>query len=618
VRNNLMVAILASAISAALLAGCGRKEEAPPASTQAPVEAAPAAAPDERTYELRKRLTDSTAQQEDWVPELIAMPEDDIGDSLRRAEQAVRAGRLEQGENNALSIYLSVLETAPDNAEAIAGVDRIVEQLVQRGEQALVQGRFNEASRLAQVVARLRPEDPAVVAFRTKVDAGREVATMLAEAQRLAEAGRIVAPEGGNAAAIYRDILRSDPNNAAATQGLAKLEADLLAAATAAAQAGNYTEADRVLAEAGRVRPGSQAVQNASTQIVELRQGRSGDLARQVGDAIDAGRLDDATALLAQLEQASAQAGEIDDLRSRIDSARNYASMRPGQVLSDTLRSGGRGPELVVIPMGSFQMGSPDNEADRKSNEGPRRTVTIRRGFAMARNETTVAEFRAFVQATGYTPTSRQSGSSTIYDEKSGSMADKRGVSWEQDHAGERAGPNLPVIHVSWNDAQAYAQWLANQTGKGYRLPSEAEYEYVLRAGTQTRYPWGDGNPPRVVGNLTGDRDRSASRRNWVNAFPDYADGHWGPAPVRSYEPNRWGLFDVGSNVSEWVEDCWHENYQRAPNDGSAWVNPGCTSRVLRGASWASAPDQVRSAFRLTAGPTTTNPRLGFRVARDL
>jgi formylglycine-generating enzyme required for sulfatase activity len=121
-----------------------------------------------------------------------------------------------------------------------------------------------------------------------------------------------------------------------------------------------------------------------------------------------------------------------------------------------------------------------------------------------------------------------------------------------------------------------------------------------------------------VVGNLTGERDRSASGRNWVNAFDNYGDGFWGNAPVGSFETNRFGLHDMGGNVSEWVEDCWHENYQRAPSDGSAWVNEGCNRRVIRGASWASAPDQARSAFRLTAGEGTTNARLGFRVARDL
>ena len=124
--------------------------------------------------------------------------------------------------------------------------------------------------------------------------------------------------------------------------------------------------------------------------------------------------------------------------------------------------------------------------------------------------------------------------------------------------------------------------------------------------------------PETYVGNLTGDGDRSATRRTWVNAFKSYSDGYWGPAPVGQFEPNAFGLLDMIGNVSEWTEDCWHDSYRRAPIDGTAWVNPGCNRRVIRGASWASAPDQVRSAFRLNASPDTTNGRLGFRVARDL
>lgn len=626
-RSKVMVAVLASAISAALMSGCGGKDEAPVPEaphiqpTEAPAseaEPAQASSESERTYELRKRLMDSTAQQEEWVPELIATPIDSVEGMLKRAEQSMQAGRVDTGDDNALTIYLSILETDPENAAAKAGVDTVAAELVTRGEQALAQSRYTEASRIAQVVTRLRPDDEDVKRFKAKVDSGREAALMLAEAQRLAAAGQIVSPEGNNAAAIFRDVLRTHPDNAAAREGLDALEAGLIARATAAAEAGNYTESDRLLAEAGRVQPGSQAVQNASTRVVELRQRRADQLVQQVGAAIDDGRLDEASSLLTQLEQVSAQAQGLEELRARIDSARNYASLRPGQALTDPLASGGSGPELVVIPLGSFRMGSPDDEPDRKSNEGPQRKVTIDRGFAMARNETTVAEFRSFVRASGYTPSSLRLGTSTVYDEKSGSMADKRGVTWEDDHAGSRAAGNLPVVHVSWTDAQAYADWVARETGKRYRLPSEAEFEYVLRAGSQARYPWGDGNPNRVVGNLTGDKDRSASRRNWVNAFPDYNDGHWGPAPVRTFEPNRWGVYDIIGNVSEWVEDCWHENYQRAPATGSAWVNPGCSSRVLRGASWASAPDQVRVAFRLTAGVSTTNPRLGFRVVRDL
>ena len=164
----------------------------------------------------------------------------------------------------------------------------------------------------------------------------------------------------------------------------------------------------------------------------------------------------------------------------------------------------------------------------------------------------------------------------------------------------------------------AICSLLAAETGLPYRLPSEAEFEYALRAGSTTAYPWGEESPPALVENLTGAGDQSPTRRSWANAFAGYADGYWGPAPVAKFQSNPFGINDMNGNVSEWVEDCWHDNYNRAPRDGSAWVNPGCKQRVIRGASWASSPVQARSAFRLGASSDTTNARVGFRVARDL
>lgn len=627
-RYKLIKSLLSAAIVATLVSACGGGD-APPASEgtaatgEVPADAAATPAAEDaheqqRQRELRRRLMDSTTQQDEWVPELVASPGESTADVLRRAGEARAAGRIDQGENNALALYLSVLEKEPTNAEANTAVDELVSELVARGEQTFTQGRFNEATRLSQVALRARPNDPAVQAFRAKVEAGREVAMLLAEAQRLAAAGRAVSQDGDNALGIYRDILRTDPNNQAAQQGIAKLESDLIAQATSAAEGGNYDEAQRLLGDAGRVNPGSQAVQNAGTRIVELRGNRTAPLMAEANSAIEAKQFDRAAQLIQQIEQVSAQAQGIDELRTRLDNARSYATLKPGQTIVDNLSAGGRGPEVVVVPLGSFTMGSPDSERDRKANEGPTRTVTLTKAFAIARNEITVDQFRAFVKAAGYTPTSTRNGRSTIYDERSGAMVERQGATWESDHSGNAAQGNLPVVHVGWNDAKAYADWLSAQTGRRYRLPSEAEFEYVLRAGTNSVYPWGDGNPPRVLANLTGERDRSASGRNWVNAFDNYGDGYWGAAPVGSFEANRFGLHDLAGNVSEWVEDCWHENYQRAPTDGSAWVNEGCNRRVIRGASWASAPDQARSAFRLTAGPGTTNARLGFRVVREL
>jgi formylglycine-generating enzyme required for sulfatase activity len=174
------------------------------------------------------------------------------------------------------------------------------------------------------------------------------------------------------------------------------------------------------------------------------------------------------------------------------------------------------------------------------------------------------------------------------------------------------------VVHVSARDADAYAKWLSDRSGQHYRVAGEAEFEYVLRGGSRTRYPWGDGAPPKGIGNFTGALDRSPSGREWANAFPHYGDGYWGPAPVGRFAPNPFGLHDLDGNVSEWVADCWHDSYRRAPANGGAWVNPGCRTRVVRGGAWASSPEQTRSAWRAPVGLETTNARIGFRVVRDL
>jgi formylglycine-generating enzyme required for sulfatase activity len=288
-------------------------------------------------------------------------------------------------------------------------------------------------------------------------------------------------------------------------------------------------------------------------------------------------------------------------------------------VFSDELQGLNRqGPAMVVMPAGNFMMGSPDNEADRASNEGPRHRVTIDRGFAMGRTEVSVGQFSIFIDDTGYRTDAERAGSSRVYDPRSGRMDRQNRITWRHDYVGDRADDDLPVVHVSWNDAQAYVIWLRERTGRSYRLPSEAEFEYALRAGSQTPYWWGDGSPGSVVENLTGDGDSSPTGARWNVAFRRYSDGFWGPAPVGSFEPNPFGLHDMSGNVMEWTEDCWHDSFVRAPGDGSAWVNPGCNRRVIRGGSWSSTPAMSRSAFRLSSADDSTDMRVGFRIARDL
>ena len=230
----------------------------------------------------------------------------------------------------------------------------------------------------------------------------------------------------------------------------------------------------------------------------------------------------------------------------------------------------------------------------------------------------TVDEFRRFVEDTGYLTDAEQGDGSTIYNVLAGNLKDEDDISWRNDFQGQQADGNAPVVHVSWNDAMAYAAWLAEVTGEAYRLPSESEFEYSLRAGSTTAYWWGRAAPRDEVENLTGEEDRMAGRWEWPDPFERYGDDHWGPAPVRSFEPNPFGLYDAGGNVMEWVQDCYASTLEGIPQNGAPRTgNDGC-NRVLKGGSWATPPAMTRSAQRTSARANRSTSLVGFRVARDL
>ena len=239
-------------------------------------------------------------------------------------------------------------------------------------------------------------------------------------------------------------------------------------------------------------------------------------------------------------------------------------------------------PEMVVVPSGTYRMGSPADEAERDADEGPVRGVTIGEPFAVGRYEVTIAQWDACYRAGG--------------------------CSHRPDDQGWGRG-SRPVVDVSWDDAQEYVRWLSGQTGRAYRLPSEAEWEYVARAGTTTRFWWGD-----EIG------------RNRANC--DGCGSAWDArqtAPVGSFSANAFGLHDVHGNAWEWVQDCRNRNnYVGAPIDGSAHEWSGCDARGIRGGSWQSGtiPRYLRSANR---GQHTADSRsflgvasVGFRVVRSL
>lgn len=271
------------------------------------------------------------------------------------------------------------------------------------------------------------------------------------------------------------------------------------------------------------------------------------------------------TAIIAQVMPASTQTAPHPPMQGQ--------TLKPKDRFKDCANC----PEVVVVPAGSFTMGSPANESERSAEEGPQHLVTIARPFAVGRFGVTFDEWDACVAeggCNGYKPSDEGWG------------------------RGRR-----PVINVSWDDAQAYVSWLSKKTGKSYRLLSGAEYEYAMRAGTQTVYPWGNS-----VG--TNNANCHACGSQWDAKQT---------APVGSFAANEFGLYDMVGNVREWTEDCYHETYSGAPPDGSAWVKDGnCYHRVVRGGSFLLAPAFLRSASRYWFASDYRLRYLGFRVARAL
>ena len=236
----------------------------------------------------------------------------------------------------------------------------------------------------------------------------------------------------------------------------------------------------------------------------------------------------------------------------------------------DVIKDCAECPELVVVPAGSYAMGSEEGD----QSEQPRHRVNIDRPFAIGRYEVTLAQWKACVDDGG-----------CKY------MPDKDGMA-----------PHKPVFNVSWVDAQQYVDWLSKKTGKDYRLPSEAEWEYAARAGTSTSYWWGDS-----IG--TG------------NANCNKCGGEWdrvAPAEVDAHAPNPFGIYGMNGGVWEWSSDCWFDDHKGAPADGSVRDKPNCRSRVLRGGSWRNDASYARSASRFTYDHDVRYVLNGFRVARSV
>ena len=552
------------------------------------------------------------------LPEQLGDDTESVRLLLERATKSLHAGRLVGAKDSAAALFMQALKEQPDSRSATQGLLDVRARLVATADQDIASGDDRAAGEMLEALRTLPNAAAEIAQLETNLQTMLKVRPMLAQAATLLQQGKAVEPRGGNALDLYRQVQQLDPTNAVAEQGLFEVQHVVLDRALAAVAQNNFADADQALAQAQAIRPGSQQMRDTRERIDDMREQRALGVLAQARSALDAGNVTLARDLAEQARGISPTLSGLAEFAGRLTDARLYASFRPGQVFADRFVDlAGRAPSLVVIPTGSFRMGAAD-AGEGRSAQVPQHTVTIAKGFALGRSSVTVGEFRQFVRASNYVPDSIKLEGASVYDERSGALRDDKRASWQSDYAGGKAADDLPVVNVSWNDAAAYARWLAARTGKPYRLPSEAEFEYALRAGTTTRYWWGSSTPDARVENLTGSGDRSPNGRRWSHAFRGYKDGYWGPAPVMSFAPNPFGLYDINGNVSEWVADCWHDNYVRAPDDGTAWLNPGCVGHVIRGGSWGSSPDQVDSAYRQGADGNVRSARVGFRVARDL
>ena len=232
--------------------------------------------------------------------------------------------------------------------------------------------------------------------------------------------------------------------------------------------------------------------------------------------------------------------------------------------------------EMMAIPAGTFRMG--DLSGDGYDSEKPVHSVTVP-AFNMGRYEVTVGQFRRFVEATGYRTEAERNtdGNQGCTVSTGGGWESTAGTSWR--NPGFSVGDNHPVVCVSWNDAEAFVKWLNGKAGGDFRLPTEAEWEYAVRAGSSTKYHFGN-NESQLC--RYGNHADSGTDFGWKNESCSDGVGKR-TAEVGRYQPNSFGLYDMHGNVSEWVEDCWNDSYAGAPSDGRAWTQGDCSQRVIRG-----------------------------------
>ena len=477
---------------------------------------------------------------------------------LNEAEEFLEASR----GSNAWAKYERVLELQPANEVAKAGKVRVIESYMDSFGEALERQQFNNADDYLATIRELQPDSPALANMEQSLDlaigsredslaVGSEMTRLLREAEEDMEALRLTTPPGNNAWEKYQRVSELEPANQDAIAGKARVIGSYMDLFGEALERQQFNNADGYLATIRELQPDSPMLRDGEQRLEEARQ-----------------------------EWIERIAGE-----------------------------------MVPITGGTFHMGNLKDDGvirDEGKDEEPPHPVTVP-DFKLGKYEVTIVQFRNFVQATGY-KTNAETGAGgnpgcKIYITNGFQWT--AGSSWK--NPGYAIEDNQPVVCVGWNDVQAFITWLSAQTGETFRLPSEAEWEYAVRAETTTLYHFG--NDERELCSYANHADNNTDFRQRNETCSDGVGER--AAVVGKYEPNSYDLYDMHGNVYEWVQDCYNKTYNGAPSNGSAWTNGNCNQRVIRGGSYRNNPLRLRSANRHNRKLSDIYYDLGFRLAQD-
>ena len=484
----------------------------------------------------------------------LSPEEAEVARLLATAEADLKARRLTSpAGNNAWEKYQQVLGLSPAHPEAMAGMERVIGSYMELFGAAVEQEEFEQADSYLGRIRDLHPDSPALLTGKKQLEAAEK-----ARRERLAEIERqSQAEETARQAELER-------------QRIARAIEMHWEAFETAIQAEALDKAAGILTQVRELNPEEPGLSEGELRLAELEQQLTEQAIKTLWEsfetALDAEALDDTADILSQVRDLNSAAPGLAEGEQRLAKARAEQERKREAIRREFA------DKMVSIPSGTFRMG--DLSGDGYDDQKRVHSVPVP-AFRMGKHEVTFAQWDACVADGGC-------GRYRPHDEGWG-----RG--------------NRPVINVSWDDIQGFIDWLNDRTGGNFRLPTEAEWEYAARAGSTTKYSWGNS-----IGRNRANCDGCGSR--WDDDRT---------APVGSFSSNAWGLHDLHGNVSELVQDCWNHSYVGAPTDSSAWMSGNCSLRVIRGGSWYDNPWHVRSANRFWSDRSQRSVGRGFRLVQD-